>query len=477
MPNSKLGSIDLGDPGTLFLLIIVMVILLNIKWISNHLGNLWITDHLGSLYRLLRRSSVVEFRDRNSSVAALPAPPMAIASPPITVPGGGQALLHTPNDETGIRSAVTYMDRDLTFSGAKYGYNLPLGWYVQDGRPELAYTKLIEGGADNVLYSGMKNSGKDNAMQWATLCLMEQHPPDELQLFIIDTKGVDWGGFKNKAHTFKFFKGTKQIPDALKALQGERERREKIVSSFTEESGVRKWSAVPKEHRPPLLLIIITEISMMVSELGQAETGRRLNDALVSWRAFGGHILLGTQFVNNMDTGWRGQIPLLLAGAQNDFVYDKPSTRFTTERIKQLGAVPPSELPPVPAFGGVFLLAAPGQKEVINVRSSFITDEGLVRILRTFPSKIEHPDEVIIDLEEEEETPRVAHNFEEYRGKATSMSDEEILVYMRRRRMASPGISRSAVLLELWGYTGGSADSRGRPLWDESSRPVEEEAA
>lgn len=384
-------------------------------------------------------------------------------TPLVTI--AGRAVQDTPNNEEGVQAALAYMrDDDSIFVGT---YNIPLGWYANHGRA-LAYTNLLIG-MDNELVSGMKNSGKDCLIMWQVLCLLAQNTPEQLQLFIIDTKGLDWGGFESKAHTFALYAGPGQIEEAMTALSNEQEKRRAYIGSQTEEHGTRKWSALPEAARPPLLLIIITELSLMISQVGKAPFNAWMNATLSSWRAFGGHIMVGTQVVNNLDTNWRGQLSLFMAAAQNQPEYDKPGTGFTTKSILELGGVPPSQLPPVPVNAGIFLLSSPNQKSVLNVRASLIEDAALVRMLARCPNKeiIASSDSLALRYTEAMATAAT--------GNGRLMDDEQIIAYMRYKLQQNPKASRTAVATELWGYSGGSVLAPSTRLWEEAHNRIVEE--
>jgi hypothetical protein len=371
------------------------------------------------------------------------------------VPGGGWAVKDTPSDEMAIRVAVAYMrsHNEADFPGTPAEFLLPMGWTMGDDRPELMYTKLGTG-ADSILVTGTKNSGKDNAALWQTLTLLEQHTPDELQIVVMDTKGVDWGIFEGKAHTKSLFVGATQVKEAMAEITKEREQRKELLQQYAQ-SGIRKWSKLPP-NRPPFLLIVITEIVLIIQEVGKAEAMRWLNAELVAWRAFGGYFIVVSQYVNNMDTGWRGQISLFMGAAQPRDVYDEPNTMFSTADIEEMGAVPPSKLPPVPANAGVFLVSSPSQRHVVNVRSSFISDEALVRIVDKLPNGSRR-EETRKPTEVDPWESRIAEIAAKNRAK--DMSDDEIINHIiAKLRAESPNkpVTKRMIAVELWGYDGGS---------------------
>jgi len=401
---------------------------------------------------------------------AEPSSEPSITDDPRCVAGGGVALKVTPSDEQAIRFTVDYMRKDNAeaFPGTPAEFCLPLGWELgEDGKPSLIWTKFGVG-CDSLLITGLKNSGKDNCALWQVLTLAEQHTPDELQFIIMDTKGVDWGIFAGKAHVKSLFVGADHVKAAMTAITSERERRVAILQTYKEQ-GIRKWAHIP--NRPPFLVIIITEITLIIQAVGKNEAMTWLNAELVSWRAFGGYCVLLTQVVNNMDTTFRGQIDIFMGAAQNRDTYDEPNTMFGTKDILKAGCVPPSQLPPVPMNAGVFLVASPSMRLVTNTRSSFISDAALVRILSQHPN---------VD-EDDPWAARVAEiaapKLPDEKNKAKSMSDDDIVEYIIDRLASETPdnrITRRVISLELWGHSGGSgpngATVRLLPLWERAHR-------
>jgi hypothetical protein len=383
---------------------------------------------------------------------------------PLCVPGAGWALRNPPADEQAIAQSLA----EIRARTPDAKFVLPLGWTLDDDdKPSLMYTQLGVG-ADSILITGLKNSGKDNAALWQVLTLMAQHPPEELQLMVVDTKGVDWGIFADKAHTKGLFVGQTEVRDAMRAITKEREMRKDYLQQFSDQ-GIRKWSKLPP-NKPPHLIIVITEITLIIQEVGDKEAMGWLNAELVAWRAFGGFFIVLTQVVNNMATTWRGQIDIFLGAAQNRGIYDEPNVMFDTKEIIKMGAVPPSMLPPVPINAGCFAVSSPSQRSVDNVRSSFIEDPALVRILAGYPNKRRELDtsQPPIDLWQS----RVAALSDE-RNKARSMSDDEIIDYILDRldnEDPNDRLSRRKVANALWGHNGGSGptspNERLTPLWE-----------
>lgn len=135
--------------------------------------------------------------------------PIPAASPPPVLPGAGRALLNPP----GVAPSLEYMRR----MSPRDRYLLPLGWQTT-GRPQpdLVHTALV-GETNHVLISGASDSGKDNLAWWMLLSLTLAHPaPHELQVAIVDGKGLDFQPWQAKAQTWALATDPEEIPDLLR---------------------------------------------------------------------------------------------------------------------------------------------------------------------------------------------------------------------------------------------------------------------
>lgn len=89
------------------------------------------------------------------------------------------------------------------------------------------------------------------------LSLALAHPePRELLVAIVDGKGLDFQPWQAKAQTWALATDPEEIPDLLRALSAERQRRKAILSA----AGVRKWDHYQGGDLP-LLVVFISELS------------------------------------------------------------------------------------------------------------------------------------------------------------------------------------------------------------------------
>lgn len=315
---------------------------------------------------------------------AVPAPPR-----PATLPGAGTALAHPPGIEESLEYMLEASPRDR--------YLLPLGWLLdEDTTPDLVHTALV-GETNHVLISGASDSGKDNLAWWMLLSLaLVHHDPQQLQVAIIDGKGLDFQPWQAKAQTWALATDPEEIPALLRALSAERQRRKAVLAA----AGVSKWDHYQGGDLP-LLVVFISELSLLETAL-KHERSRRdrdrsrdldlelwLNTELTAGRAFGLRYLIGMQTVTGMDMLWRSQIGVFLGGYQPDESQVKPNTSKTPKQIAAAGAVPPNQLPAPPLGAGVFTIVS--GEQCATVRAPYLSDAERRRWLALLPERPQTP--------------------------------------------------------------------------------------
>lgn len=251
--------------------------------------------------------------------------------------GAGTALAKPPSD---LRTTLAH----LKTNAAGQSFAFPLGWATEG-----LYTASFVNDVNHVLISGMSNAGKDNAALGMLISLALQYGPERLQIAIIDGKGLDWLQWANKAHTWLLADEPEKIGDAMAKLTDERRRRRGILAA----AGCSAWDEYQGDDLP-LLVVFISELSLLEDATKARELGTWLNSELSAGRAFGIRFIIGTQNASNFDTRWRGQISLFMAGFQPSRAADEPNTGLSSTDLESIGAIPPSKLLAPPEGSGVF---------------------------------------------------------------------------------------------------------------------------
>ena len=285
---------------------------------------------------------------------AVPVPARPPAGPARRLPGAGAAMAETPS------LTVTMPEMLRLLPHARY--RIPLGWSVNsDGNAVLSCGALVDD-INHIGVTGQSDMGKDNAVRMMLLALAALHGPKEVQMCILDGKGLDFADWKGKAHTWGVASDPEELKPLMEALTAERKRRRMLL----EAAGVKKW-----EHYQggdlPLLVVYISELSLLADAVGNADLRRWLNSELAAGRAFGLRYIIATQNMSNYGTGWRSQLGLYLAAFQPDDSQDEPNTGMSTRQITARGAVPPSQLPGAPIGKGVFTIVTGGMAATVRV--------------------------------------------------------------------------------------------------------------
>jgi len=222
-------------------------------------------------------------------------------------------------------------------------YAIPIGWQSSDGVADLV-TGSLHGDSPyfvgNIQVTGMTRWGKNIWEFLTTTTLCYRTTPAQLRIFCIDGKGPDGALWRGLAHNWREpITREEDIPGAIAALEVLRGERMRLL----EQHGVTKWEELPPQTRPPLVWVVINELSLLEKVLGR-ELESWLTRELSSALAGGIRYCILMQDASNWETGWRRQIGLAVAGGQVSRDADKPNLGMSTAEIKDRGGVPPSEL-------------------------------------------------------------------------------------------------------------------------------------
>jgi len=222
-------------------------------------------------------------------------------------------------------------------------YAIPIGWQNSDGVADLV-TGSLHGDSPyfvgNIQVTGMTRWGKNIWEFLTTTTLCYRTTPAQLRIFCIDGKGPDGALWRGLAHNWREpITREEDIPGAIAALEALRGERMRLL----EQHSVTKWEELPPQSRPPLIWVVINELSLLEKVLGR-ELESWLTRELSSALAGGIRYCILMQDASNWDTGWRRQIGLAVAGGQVSRDADKPNLGMSTAEIKERGGIPPSEL-------------------------------------------------------------------------------------------------------------------------------------
>ena len=300
---------------------------------------------------------------------------------PTILPLAGRALLNPPKR---LQHTIDY----LRTQNAE-PFSFPLGWFAaRDGQPDCVSSSFV-GDVNHVLLTGFTDSGKDSWAATALFSLALTTAPEKLQLAIIDGKGgLSWIGWGDRAHVWLLAKQADDIRPAMDALKTERTRRIRLL----EAAGCEKWDEYERGDLP-LLVVFVSELMLLQDATSKSELADWLNTELTSARAAGIRYIISSQTVTRMDTRWRSQIGLYIAGYQPRDDADEPNTTFPTKDLLKFGqditgsqiGVPPSALPVPPVGAGVFTCVQ--GRTVITVRAPYVDKAQRQILLARMPAQ------------------------------------------------------------------------------------------
>lgn len=296
-----------------------------------------------------------------------------------SAPRYGVASDHPPEGLAPILAELADMDWQATPDM----YRFPLGWVTRDDGSmrliQMTYTPGVVNSTHHVLLTGQsERSGKDTWVLGMLLTACQRAEPEDLQIGIIDGKGLDYAGFLGKAHAWFVVEHEGQIAAGMQVVADEMKARRKLLN----EAKCRTWHEYRAQgYRLPVRLVYVSELTMLKFAVDRdKDLWDWLDAMLATARAFGIFFIIGTQTSANMPTFWRRQMGLFLAGVQVSKDDDRPNTNRQADEIRQLGAVPPSELPNKPGYFCVVF-----GREVLNIRTSYVPSDVIRQVLESLP--------------------------------------------------------------------------------------------
>jgi DNA segregation ATPase FtsK/SpoIIIE, S-DNA-T family len=249
---------------------------------------------------LVLRSDPTEFVWEHPDYGPLP---LEVESPPsverfreILQAIGGKAK-YTGRVEVPF-SCIVPADKDWWATNSRNGINVPLG---RAGAMKLQNLDLGNGTSQHVLISGKTGSGKSTLLHVLVTNLALRYSPDEVELYLVDfKKGVEFKAYARYA-----------LPHArVIAIESEREFGLSVLQRLDSElrdrgdtfrklgvQDLKTYRAAQTDAKLPRILLIIDEFQELFVEDDRIaqESGLLLDRLVRQGRAFGIHVLLGSQ--------------------------------------------------------------------------------------------------------------------------------------------------------------------------------------
>lgn len=261
-------------------------------------------------------------------------------------------------------------------------YTFPLGWWSDAvGELHLAVAHLVDD-VYNGLITALPGGGKDNLILNIAYPLMMMYPPEALQFVVLDGKGgADYQGWSEKRHVWHVAEEGYELADAMELLSALKLSRKRWLKQVKASS----WDNYRGPDRPPLVVVIISELTQLTEIMTQAEVEDWLMREINIWRGLGLRLLVGTQNSSQWSKKWRGAIEFFCAGRQPSRDEVKPNTGKDLKELEEMGVIPPNRLPQLDKARGVFTIV---QGDVgVTVRTTFVDDEQRAYWVEQLPGR------------------------------------------------------------------------------------------
>ncbi|MBO0678852.1 type VII secretion protein EccCa [Mycolicibacterium sp. S2-37] len=245
---------------------------------------------------------------------------------------------------------------------------VPIGLSDDDTPVRLDLKEAAEGGmGPHGLCVGATGSGKSEFLRTLTLGLIASHPPEELNLVLVDFKGgATFLGMERAAHTSAVITNLAEeahlVARMRDALAGEMHRRQQLLRSAGNAAGVRDYARL-RTRRPelgplPALVIVVDEFSELLTQHPEfAELFLAIGRV---GRSLGMHLLLASQ---RLDEG-------RLRGLDTHLSYRVCLKTFSAAESRAVLGIPDAYgLPGTP--GMAYLKTADG--EVTRFRTAYVS--------------------------------------------------------------------------------------------------------
>lgn len=299
------------------------------------------------------------------------------------VAGANGALQHPP---VHLDTARAYIQKYVHHGRMSF----PIGWWTDSQTIHLAVGHFI-GDIYNILVTAMPGSGKDNLILNMAYSLMHDYSPEELQFFVMDGKGgADYLDWDKKQHVFHIAEEGYQLTEAMELLSAIKLDRKR----WLKQARVSSWDNYRGADRPPLMIVIISELTQLLEVMTRSEVESWLMREVNVWRGLGLRLVVGTQNTSGWSKEWRAAMECFFAGLQPSGDEVRPNTGKTTKELEEvLQVVPPHRLPNVRG-----LFTAVHRNTAVNVRTTYLDDDQRMLLALRLPDRT--PEQLMVQRRE-----------------------------------------------------------------------------
>ncbi len=221
---------------------------------------------------------------------------------------------------------------------------------IPDSRPPLTYVVgATQGGKIlirdlekqiHMFVAGTTGYGKSVFLNQLIITILLRAKPSEVQFYLFDMKnGQELQAYEGLPHVAKFIKRKDDVVDALKQINAEIERRQRMFAAKNIKN-LRDWNATQPDKLPRLVLIFDELAEILLDKRYKDEVEDCLESFAATARSSGGHLVSCTQSPrSDVVTGrLKVNVPVRISFAVPSFhdsmtVLDRPGA----EQLSQVG--------------------------------------------------------------------------------------------------------------------------------------------
>ena len=174
--------------------------------------------------------------------------------------------------DKGVFENEIFRFEDLDFKPKKNTLQIPVGYYLKDGKKTLLYIDLSISTQCHALIGGTSGYGKSNIVKSILAFVVNKYSYQDVNLVIADLKGTELPIFEKTLHCTKYTDSPYETPNIIKEMLNEMERRYKVLAQNRKrniEDYNRARAMYPQMENLPFIVIVVDEFNDLVMQCSQ----------------------------------------------------------------------------------------------------------------------------------------------------------------------------------------------------------------
>ena len=236
--------------------------------------------------------------------------------------------------DKGVFENEIFRFEDLDFKPKKNTLQIPVGYYLKDGKKTLLYIDLSISTQCHALIGGTSGYGKSNIVKSILAFIVNNYSYQEVSLVIADLKGTELPIFEKTLHCTKYTDSPYETPSIIKEMLNEMEKRYKLLLS-NKCNDISSYNL--KGGKLPRIIFVIDEFADLTLMVDSGD----LDESIISdlarllqkGRSAGIHCIfsLQTATATLIPTKIRNNIPLTIGVGCRDGNQSKTITGDSTD--------------------------------------------------------------------------------------------------------------------------------------------------